>query len=311
MEPRPRPHRGAAVAAIGAAALWGTTGTAQALGPAESDPTSVGTLRIALGAVVLVVLAGPAILSRRAAPGPVGPPRTRRRGPPASVVTTLGGLAVAAYQACFFVGVARTGVAVGTVVALGVAPVATGALGSLLGERLSSRWVVATGTALAGVVLLVLGTGGGPGEGVDILGVTAAAGAGVSYAAYTVAARSLLLAGRRGVPVMAAFFTIGALVLLPSLLRADLAWLATGRGLAMVLWLGVVPTALAYVLFQRGIAGLPASSVATMSLAEPVTATGLGVLVLGERLSGLSLLGVAAVVLGLLLVTAGKPHRRG
>ena len=70
MEPRPRPHRGAAVAAIGAAALWGTTGTAQALGPAESDPTSVGTLRIALGAVVLVVLAGPAILSRRAAPGP-------------------------------------------------------------------------------------------------------------------------------------------------------------------------------------------------------------------------------------------------
>ena len=79
----------------------------------------------------------------------------------------------------------------------------------------------------------------------------------------------------------------------------------------MVLWLGVVATALAYVLFQRGIAGLPASSVATMSLAEPVTATGIGVLVLGERLSGLSLLGVAAVVLGLLLVTAGKPHRSG
>ena len=71
----------------------------------------------------------------------------------------------------------------------------------------------------------------------------------------------------------------------------------------MVLWLGLVATGLSYVLFQRGIAGLPASTVATMSLAEPVTATLLGFVVLGERLSGLSVLGVVVVVLGLLLIT--------
>lgn len=309
MEPRRRPHRGAAVAAVGAAALWGTTGTAQALGPAESDPTSVGTLRIVVGATVLLVLAGPAILSRRGAPGSSGSPRTRGHGPPPSVVTAVGGVAVAAYQICFFLGVARTGVAVGTVVALGVAPLATGVLGSFLGERLSARWMVATGAALVGVVLLVLGADGASGGGVDVLGVSAAAGAGVAYATYTVAARSLLLAGRRGVPVMAAFFTIGAVVLLPSLIGSDLAWVATPQGLGTVLWLGVVATALAYVLFQRGISGLPASSVATMSLAEPVTATLLGVLLLGERLSRLSLLGVLVVVLGLLLITAGNPRR--
>lgn len=67
----------------------------------------------------------------------------------------LGGLAVAAYQACFFFGVARTGVAVGTVVALGIAPLATGLLGLLLGERPDRRWTLATVGAVAGVVLLL------------------------------------------------------------------------------------------------------------------------------------------------------------
>lgn len=265
----------------------------------------MGALRIIVGAAALVVLALPALGGRRRHRGArVGVPGARgRRRVSAPVVTVVGGLAVAAYQVCFFVGVARTGVAVGTVIALGIAPLATGLLGMLLGERPTTRWMVATGAAVTGVVLLVAGSGSGGGGGVDLLGVAAAAGAGVSYAAYTVAARSLLLAGHRGIPVMAAFFTIGALVLLPFLLDADLRWVLTPRGAAMVLWLGLVATGLSYVLFQRGIAGLPASSVATMSLAEPVTATLLGFAVLGERLSSLSALGIVVVVLGLLLIT--------
>ena len=301
----PRTSAGAALAAVAAAALWGTTGTAQALGPPDSDPTSVGALRIAVGALALVVLALPSVGRDRRRGG--GTVRVRgRRHPgraPAPATTLVGGLAVAAYQVCFFLGVARTGVAVGTVIALGIAPLATGLLGMVLGERPTRRWMVATAAAVTGVVLLVAGSAAGTDGGVDVVGVVAAAGAGVSYAAYTVAARSLLLAGRRGVPVMAAFFSIGALVLVPFLVSADLAWVFTRGGAIMVLWLGLVATGLSYVLFQRGIAGLPASTVATMSLAEPVTATLLGFVVLGERLSGLSVLGVVVVVLGLLLIT--------
>lgn len=317
-----RTSSGAAAAVVAAAALWGTTGTAQALGPEDSDPASVGALRIAVGASALLLLALPAL--RRAGaggPGQVRPSGHRGRAP-AGVTVVIGGLAVAAYQVCFFLGVARTGVAVGTVIALGIAPLATGLLGLLLGERLTTRWMVATAGAVTGVVLLVAGsgagTGAGTGAGADLLGVAAAVGAGVSYAVYTVAARSLLLSGRRGVPVMAALFGIGALVLLPFLISADLGWVLTSRGVAMVLWLGLVATGLSYVLFQRGIAGLPAGTVATMSLAEPVTATLLGFLVLGERLSWLSALGAVVVVLGLLLITvrrrpqkSRKSHRRG
>ena len=295
-----------ALAAVAAASLWGTTGTAQALGPDEADPAQVGALRILVGAVTLALLAGPTLWRRRPVP-------SATRGRAGSVRPTLlvlaGVAAVAAYQVCFFVGVERSGVAVGTVVALGVAPLATGLLGRALGERLTARWVISTLGAVAGVVLLVVGQTAGSGLSADVVGLVAAVGAGVSYAGYTIAARALLLRGESGIRVMALLFTVGALALVPVLVGADLGWLWTASGLAMVLWLGLVATGLAYVLFQRGLSGLPAGSVATLSLAEPVTATVLGVAVLGERLGLLTGVGMLVVVLSLLVVAAGG--RRG
>jgi DME family drug/metabolite transporter len=290
---------GAALAAVGAAVLWGTTGTARALGPDGADPVAVGALRILVGALVLALLAArPSGPGRGAAlPGRL----------PARSVVLLGGLCVAAYQACFFVGVSRAGVAVGTVVALGVAPLATGLLGMLLGERPDRTWGVATAGALAGVVLLVVGTGG-PDAATDLPGLLAAAGAGASYAGYTVSARTLLVRGARGTRVMAGFFAVGALLLAPTLLVTDLRWLTAGPGLLMVLWLGVVATGLSYVLFQHGLSHLSARTVGTLSLAEPVTATLLGVLVLGEVLSPLSAAGTGLVVLSLVLMAL--PGRR-
>lgn len=290
----------AGLAAVAAAALWGTTGTSQALGPDGTDPVSVGTLRIVVGAITLVLLALVTV-RRGTTPPPARPARL-----PAPVVVLLGGGCVATYQACFFEGVARSGVAVGTVIALGTAPLATGLLGLLLAERPTGRWALATGAAVAGVVLLVAGSG--TDAPVDAVGIAAAVGAGLSYAGYTVAARTLLLRGARGIRVMAGLFVTGALLLLPTLLGADLTWLAEPAGWLMVLWLGVFATGLSYVLFQHGLATLSASTVATLSLAEPVTATLLGVLVLGERLSPASAVGIIVVLASLLLIAA--PRRR-
>lgn len=312
-----QPVAGAALAAVGAAALWGTTGTAQALGPDGSDPTSVGAARIILGALVLVVLAWleshrarrPVRVRAEPAGGtgvaaPVASVSLHRM--PVLVLVLLGGAAVAAYQACFFLGVARAGVAVGTVVALGVAPLATGLLGMLLGERPTARWATATAGAVVGVLLLVAGSGSlDDGSGVAV-GIAAALGAGLSYAGYTIAARALLLRGVSGMVVMAGLFAVGALLLAPTLLAADLGWLSTRSGLLMVLWLGVIATGLSYVLFQRGLSGLPASTVASLSLAEPVTATLLGVAVLGEHLSALTSTGILVVALSLLLMALGR-----
>src|SRR3954470_6371708 len=125
-----------------AALCFGTTGTAQALGPAGLAPAGVGAARIVVGGALLVAvaLAGRAPLGRLA-PGPL----------------LVGAAGVAAYQLCFFAAVADTGVAVGTIVAIGSAPAMAGALEWALERRAPPRaWAAATALACAGVALLAL-----------------------------------------------------------------------------------------------------------------------------------------------------------
>jgi drug/metabolite transporter, DME family len=280
-----------------AALCFGTTGTAQALGPGGIDPAAVGAARIACGGALLVVFAR---LVRR------GGGMAWARG--AGWVVFTGAAAVAAYQASFFAAVDDTGVAVGTVVALGSAPAITGGLEwALHGRRPPARWAAATALASAGVALLALAGGGD--AGISPLGVGLAVLAGGSYAAYTLASKRLLDDGHAPEAVMAALFGLGAVVLAPVLVLSGPGWLATGGGLALVLFLGVVPTAIAYVLFARGLRSLDASEAATITLAEPVTAAALGVFVLGERVTGGGAIG-AVLVLGALVLLARRAGER-
>jgi drug/metabolite transporter, DME family len=85
----------------------------------------------------------------------------------------------------------------------------------------------------------------------------------------------------------------------------DLGWVASAAGAGMALWLGAVPTALAYLLFARGLRLLRAGEVATLTLAEPVTAAALGALLLGERPGALALVGGALVIGGLAVLALG------
>ena len=107
---------------------------------------------------------------------------------------------------------------------------------------------------------------------------------------------------------MARTFGTGALILLPILPLTGFAALASAPALATSLYLGAIPTALAYVLFARGLKQLPATHVATLTLAEPLTAAALGTIVLGEQLSAGAALG-AAMVLGGLAALAVKRRR--
>src|SRR4051794_23979806 len=129
------------------ALCFGTTGTAQALGAAGAAPITVGAARLLIGAIGLQLVA-------RIATG-------RFRALPRSPRLWLGALAIAGYQIGFFLAVRWTGVAIGTVVALGSAPVVTGALGWALGQgRPGPRWAAATALACAGLAVLTLS--GGP-----------------------------------------------------------------------------------------------------------------------------------------------------
>jgi DME family drug/metabolite transporter len=278
-----------------AAVLFGTTGTAQALGP-EIEPLAVGTARIAVGAALLVLVA---LVSGRF-----------RLGGADRRLILFSGACVAAYQATFFAAVDDTGVAVGTVVAIGSAPVFTGLLArTFAGERLTRRWAAATALGCAGVCTLVLG--GGSGGDVSLLGVGLALLAGAGYGGYAVAGKKLMDQGATPEALMASVFSIGAAFLIPLLALVPAEKLWSGQGLALALYLGALPTAAAYILFARGLERIGAGETATLTLAEPVTAAALGFAVLGERPGVAAIAGAALVLAGLALLALRKSPSRG
>ena len=206
--------RSGALLVVLAAALWGSTGTAQAKGPRGLDALAVGGTRVAVGALGLLAVAA----VRREL-------RSLRRLPATTLV--IGALGIAAYQVCFFAAVRRAGVAVGTVVAIGSAPAFAGLLGWWRrGEAVRVRWLVATALALAGGALLVLA--GDATASVSITGVALALGAGLAYAVYALASKAAL----DTVPpaaAMAALFGGGAMLLAPLAAIRPLGWIEIGR----------------------------------------------------------------------------------
>jgi DME family drug/metabolite transporter len=287
-----------------AALCFATTGTAQELGPAV-EPIAVGAARIAVGGALLALVAWWIARHGRAAEAQHAAPMVRG-------ALALIAVAVAAYQLSFFAAVHLTGVAVGTVVALGSAPAFTGLASRLSGDApLGRRWALSTALACTGVGMLVL-AGSGATE-IDPLGIGLALVSGSGYATYTVASKRLLAAGHAPETVMARGFGVAAVLLSPVLVMAGGATLLTPAGLALAFYLGAIPTALAYVLFARGLKRLSAGETATLTLAEPLTAAALGVVVLGERPGLLAAVGAAVTLAGLVVLalpSAARPAPR-
>jgi DME family drug/metabolite transporter len=276
----PAGHRAGSVALVlCAGALFGTIGTARVLGPAASS-WSVGSVRMLAASALLLVCA--LVLGGR----------TDLLAVVREPATWVAGAGQAAFQVTFLAAVELTGVAVGTLVAIGSAPIVSG----LLTRHTSRTWAVATAVGVAGLTLLVL-SGGGDGS-VDAAGMALSLGAGVSYATYIVATKRVVHRGHAPVPTAAAAFTVSAIVLTPGLL-SDLGWLGTSAGLAMAAYLTMVATVLSYLLFTAGLRGLPAATANTLGLTEPLVATLLGVLVLDERLAVQGWLGALLVLAGI------------
>lgn len=310
-----------------AAICFGTTGTAQEFGPDGASALSVGAARIAIGGGALALVAWLARV-KFARAGETSPARGRMtraqastRGgsipvaPEGAIATAavagsfaaptwlliaFGAAGVVAYQPAFFLGTSLNGVAVGTIVALGSAPIITGALEWAVTRVFPGIvWLVATLVATIGVVLL---TGVGGADAISIDGLAASLAAGASYGVYGLASKRLLVRGWTPTAAMGSVFGWAAVASAPLLLLTDLRWLATGSGVAMALWLGLATTTVGYLLYARGLIGLTAATVSTLTLAEPLTATLLGILILNEQLSGSAVIGIIVLALGLVLL---------
>ncbi|MDO5634758.1 MAG: DMT family transporter [Micrococcus sp.] len=274
------------------AVLWGTTGTAATFAP-QVGPLAMGAAALGIGGLLQAAIAVPHLRREWAA-------LTSQRG-----IVLAGALGVAIYPLAFYSSMHLAGVAVGTVVSLGSAPIVSGILEWIVErKRASAWWMAAAGVGLTGsAVLCVAKIQHAPADsGATAAGVVVGLLAGATYALYSWAAHRLMGSGVSRSASMGAVFGLGGAALIPVLAITGAPLLAGAQNLAVAAYMALVPMFLGYVLFGFGLTRVSASTATTITLVEPAVATVLALVIVGERLSLLGWLGLATIGLSLVLL---------
>ncbi|NIJ11193.1 DME family drug/metabolite transporter [Saccharomonospora amisosensis] len=301
--------RAGALNLLVAGVLWGTGGLAGSVLATKADlhPLAVASYRLLLGggfAVVLLWLTGGLRTFPRTYPRTY--PRTfPRTGTVARRLLTAGAL-LALFQACYFASVTLTSVSIATMTTIGSAPVFV-ALGDAVLERRrpSNATVLSLAGALLGLALLTWSPGGGDRWRL-VAGVACALVSGLGFATLTLATRRQV-EGLDPLRTTAFGLLVGGVLLLPLGLWTGMALPARLDVLAVAAYLGVVPTALAYLAYFRGLRRSQPVLAALAALLEPLTAALLAAVLLGERLGVLGWCG-AALLAGTIAASYLRPR---
>ncbi len=300
--PQPPASPFGVLALVLASVLWGTTGTAASFLPDSVSPLAIGASTMAVGGILLF------LFSLKLSLAALRDPASRRW-------LLIGAVGVVIYPLAFYSAMDQAGIAIGNVVALGSGPVFA-AVFEWLGERhpLSVRWLIATVVAVAGIALVSTArhTGAVAGKNV-VTGVLLGLLAGLAYALYTYASTRAIATGHPGRGVMGGMFGLGAVALLPVLLVTGAPLLASAQTVGIAAYLAIGPMFLAYLLFGFGLRDIRSSVATTVTLIEPLVATILAVVVVGERLDWTGWLGLLLIITGVAVLVAarlpGKPAR--
>ena len=223
----------------------------------------------------------------------------------------LAALNIGAFQALLFVAAYRLPGGVAAVVGAVGPLVVMGLTWALDHRRPPALALVAGVLGVMGMAALLLS----PGARWDMVGVAAALVGTLCMAAGTFWSRRW----RSDLPVQA--FT-GWQLLAGGVMLAPVAWAVdpplpalTATHIAGYLYLSLAGALVAYALWFRGIARLPSVAVSSLGLLSPVTAVLLGWVLLGQAMTGVSLVGMLVVLASILAVQwamsrAGLPAAR-
>lgn len=291
-----------------AAVLWGTTGTAQSLGAGGLSPFWVGAAQLAVSSLFLGALLAVSHWRLRGRAGQGGAPVQPLLPNPVHLGLRpawflLASMGIGGYSIFFYEGVTLTGVAVGTAVAIGSGPIWAGLMQALvLRAPLSALWWAGTLVSVAGGAAMVMARGGAT---LSWSGLALCLLAGLSYAGYALINKRLVTHMSPRV-VNFYVFTGAACMAVPiALVQSGLPQWSLAAVLVVV-YLGVVVSGLAHMLFSIGLRSISGPTGVTLSLIEPVAAFVLAVWVVGERQPLQSWLGLLAVLAGLMLVIGAE-----
>lgn len=274
-----------------AAVLWGTAGTAQTfLDAGELSPLWVAALRLFFAACLFLPL-----LTYREGCRALSIPKD------GSLRLILAcGVAMAAYNLLFFAAMRAAGVAVGTAIVIGSAPVWATAIECMRGgARPAPGRLFGLSIAIAGGVLMA--TAGREDFSVSLSALGVCLSAGLAYASFTVMTKELV-GSLSPIRATALSFTLAMFLAFAVALAASPLPVLTLKGIGVTLYLGLLTTGAAYLLFSSGLRHLKASTGVALSLLEPVTAFLLAVTVAGEAVTFSAVVALILLLGGLFLV---------
>ncbi|NOY14022.1 MAG: EamA family transporter, partial [Deltaproteobacteria bacterium] len=242
------------------AILWGTVGIATQAIYRQSELTAVavGFYRLAFAFPVVALLCWKIVGKQ------VFLVSVRQYGK-----MMLIGVMLALYQVFFFAAIGYVGVAVATLVTLCSAPVLVSLVSAVvLRERLTRYSLLALLAALSGTVMLIGLPGNTAAQSNVTLGVALALGSATGYAIVALLGRAIANSCH---PIHSATvsFGTGAVFLFPLATTNIFSAAYTNEIWGLILYVGIVPTAVAYSLFFLGMRSLKASTAAIITMLEP------------------------------------------
>ncbi|QUH25579.1 DMT family transporter [Serpentinicella alkaliphila] len=277
-----------------ASIFWGTSGIAakHLITTYDIPPLTIGAMRLLIATPILMFTSRVQMQEKISF------------GKKHLIFFVIYGVSIAMFQITFFNALRISMVSIATLIALCTSPVFVAILSKFfLAEDITRRVAISLSFSTIGTIL-IMGTSsynGGAGES-QMFGYMLALGAGFSYALITICGKKLVQF-YTPVSVVATAFSLASIVMIPFIRIPNN---LSVSGWLILLYLGLGPTALAYILFNTGLKKASATKASIASLCEPLTATTLSLAVIGERFTTLQGTGASLLVMALLLIVIKK-----
>ncbi|WP_173918677.1 DMT family transporter [Halobacillus sp. Marseille-Q1614] len=206
----------------------------------------------------------------------------------------LAGVGVAGNFTFYFLGIQASSVAVAATL-MYTAPVFVLLISFLLRIERSTwfKWGCISGV-LMGIILLT-GAYNTDSLSVSLLGAAAGLAAGLSYALFIFGFKNASSIGKPQTSLTIAFFSF-CLILFLFTDKGESAAVVTSSDIGWFLLLGLVGAGISFILYVIGIRKTAASTASMVAMVEPVTASLFGVLLLGDQLTLIQVLGMVLIL---------------
>ncbi|TFB18533.1 EamA/RhaT family transporter [Filobacillus milosensis] len=206
----------------------------------------------------------------------------------------LAGLGVAGNFTFYFLSIQAASVAVAATL-MYTAPVIVLLISFLFGIERSTwfKWCCIAGVLLG--IILLTGAYNTESISVSFLGVATGIGAGISYAVFIFGFKKASAKGKPQPSLIIAFLTFFVILFTLSD-KSQAADVLSSNDLGWFILIGIIGSGLSFILYMNGIRSTTPTTASMVAMVEPVTASLFGLMILGDQLNIIQLLGMVLIL---------------